>query len=336
MDEGSGFTNISSNESSLCAARTLQGPYLLPLSHDIMLVVRSFQFVYFFILLSAGGILNLAIVWVVIRNRNLRTLDVAISLQVVFISLVTIVLVILPALVNVSAGYWVFDAYGCSIQGFVEHTMRSARRVLIVAMVLDRFLLVFFPFTYGAHQTKAVILFSVLAWVFTLLFRITALPGLLDCFTISSTGVFCSFVARCSKWCAILGYLDFALFHLPFYTLPVILYSVMYRKAKMLKRLNNNSNGSKNASWKANITFFLLFVTSFVCNVPNISSILALQIVLAVKGFSFDLRISLFVLAHTILLLVVMDAVVLLRHRDIKKAIAKTLRPGKVEIGGDQ
>ena len=109
----------------------------------------------------------------------------------------------------------------------------------------------------------------------------------------------------------------------------------MYRKAKMLKRSNKNSNDSRNSSRKANVTFFLLFVTSFVCNVPNISSILALQIVLAFQRFSLNLRISLFVLAHTILLLVVMDAIVILRHKDIKEDVMKALKHGQVNNDGE-
>ena len=304
------------NMSSLCAARSLQRNYLLPLPPAELVIVRSFQFVYFFALLSVGGVLNSAIAWSVVRHKKLRTLDIAISLQVVVISLATIIVVILPALVNIAAGEWVFGALGCSIFGFMEYILRSTRRNLMVALVLNRFFLVFYPFTYQKYHKKAVIIFSAISWVGTVLFRVTGLPGILDCYTITSTGVFCSFVGRCSEKCIIAGYLDFGIFHLPFYLIPVILYSIMYKKGRKMAK-----SSSGHGAMKANVTFFLLFVTSVVCNIPTIGSILILQIVLAVQGFSLNLAITLFVLAHTILLLVVMDAVVILRHRDIKNTL---------------
>ena len=311
--------------SSLCAARSLQRNYLLPLPLAELAIVRSFQFVYFFALLSVGGVLNSAIVWSVVRHKKLRTLDIAISLQVVVISLATIIVVVLPALVNIAAGEWVFGALGCSIFGFIEHTLRSTRRNLIVALVLDRFFLVFYPFSYQKYHRKVVIIFSAISWVGTVLFRVTGLPGILDCYTITSTGVFCSFIGRCSEKCIIAGYLDFGIFHLPFYLIPVILYSIMYRKGRKMAK-SNNSRREYTGGMKANVTLFLLFVTSVVCNVPTIGSILILQIVLTVQGYSLNLAITLFVLAHTILLLVVMDAVVILRHRDIKNTLWSSVR----------
>ncbi len=86
-------------------------------------------------MLSVGGILNLAIVWDLIKIKKLFNVDMAISLQ---ISLLTLVLVLLPALVNIAAGEWVFGAYGCSWMGFVEYLLRNSRMYLMVAYTLDQ------------------------------------------------------------------------------------------------------------------------------------------------------------------------------------------------------
>jgi len=331
MDEmyGNSSSNISdfiavNTSTTFCAARLLQRNYQLPLPQDTLAIVRAFQFLYFFALLAVGGVLNVAIVWSVARHKKIRTLDIVISLQIVIISLATIIVVVIPALVNVAAGEWVFGAYSCSILGFLEYTLRGTRRTLMVALVLDRFFLVFYPFGYQKYHKKTVIALSLISWVVSILFRVTGLPGLLDCYTISSSGAFCSFTARCSKWCAISGYVDFGIVHFPFYVLPVVLYSFMYKKGRKMARLENMPNSTA-SQIKASITFFLLFLTSFACNVPTILTIIIIQVVLAVQGYSLSLAITLFTLSHFILLLVVLDALVILRHKDIKDTLLSSL-----------
>ena len=268
--------------------------------------------------------MNVAIIWAVIKYKKLQTLDFAIALQVVGISLITIVAVIFPALVNTVAGSWVFGAYACSLLGFLEDTLRSARRSLMVVMALDRFLLILFPFTYSKYHSKKVIIFSVINWTFTIIFRMIGLPGISDCYTLTSAQVFCSFIASCSNSCVTFGYIDITLLHLSFYVVPVILYSVMYMKARKMVYSRNTADIITNSKI-TNITLFLLFLTSFICNVPNIGSIIV-QIVLSIQGFSTELSIALFVLSRIILLLVVMDAVVILRHRDVKEVFLNSCK----------
>ncbi len=338
LNEGSGYNftgSVGDNTSqalSLCSARFIKRHFTLPLDPPGQAVVRSFQFLYFLILLSLGGVFNCVIVWAVVKSKKLWTIDVAISLQIVAISLLTIAVVLFPGLVNIAAGDWVFGAYSCSILGFVEHTLRSARRSLMVALALDRFLLVFFPFKYPKYHVKAVLLLVGVAWVGTILFRIVGLPGILDCYTLASANIFCTYVARCSPSCAIFGYTDFVLIHAPFYILPTILYLAMYIKSKKIASSSSVPANSLSSS-PAHATFFLLFVTSCACYLPNIASILVLQIVVAIQGYSPLLGIMLFTLSHSVFLLVVVDAIVLFRNRDIKAAIFTGLKDIKNKIG---
>ena len=51
-----------------------------------------------------------------------------------------------------------------------------------------------------------------------------------------------------------------------------------------------------------------------------------LQIVVAVQGFSVALGIMLFALGHLLFLLVVLDAVVILQNRDIRKVLITALK----------
>ena len=335
-EEGSGFNfsgSMDNVSTSLCAARSLQRYFTLPLLPKELAVVRAFQFLYFFALISIGGVLNLAIVWAVIRNKKLQKLDIAIALQIVVISLTTILVVLLPALVNIIIGKWIFGAYACSTLGFIEHTLRSTRRSLMVAMALDRFLLVFMPFKYPKYHSKVVITLSGIGWIGTILFRITGLPGILDCYTLSSANIFCTFVATCSSACTILGYLDFVIIHAPFYIMPTILYGAMYTKGRKITASTGQANSDADKSpYKAHITFFLLFLTSVLCNLPNIGGILVLQIVVAVQGFSVALGVMLFVLAHSLFLLVVLDAVVILRNKHIKEVMLTALKDSMKNI----
>ncbi len=320
------FTNTS-----LCAARFIKQHFSLPLSPDESTILRSFQFLYFFILVFSGAILNSGIIWAISMHKKLRNVDMAIAIQVVVISLATIIIVLIPALVNIIADGWVFGAYTCAYMGFIEHTLRSARRSLMVALALDRFLLVFMPFKYPNNRTKFVTISSLLCWTGTIALRIAGLPSLLDCYTLSSANIFCTFVAPCSSGCTILGYTDFAVIHAPFYTIPTLLYLAMYVKGRRLAA-KVNSTSPQTTITKGHITFVLLFVTSCVCYLPNIGGILIIQIVVAYKGFSASLGIMLFVLAHSLFLLVVLDALVILRSRDIMEIWLTTMKTLKSKL----
>ena len=139
---------------------------------------------------------------------------------------------------NIIIGKWIFGAYSCSILGFIEHTLRSTRRSLMVAMALDRFLLVFMPFKYPKYHSKVVITLFGITWIATILFRITGLPGILDCYTLATARIFCTFIANCSTACTILGYVDVIILHAASsYVVPTILFSAVYMKTRKMAQL---------------------------------------------------------------------------------------------------
>ena len=148
----------------------------------------------------------------------------------------------------------------------------------------------------------------------------TGLPGILDCYTLNLSGLSCYLNGSCSDSCITFGYLSFLIISLPSYTIPAILYGVLYCKArKSQAKTNLDENETRASSRRANITFFLLFLSCFVLTVPNTTTFIVVRIISLFYGFSSGLRLSLFIIYHISISLVILDALVILRNRDIKE-----------------
>jgi len=89
-----------------------------------------------------------AILHAIFKHKKMHGIDYVISLQIVLRSVMALVLVLFPALVNAIAGKWVFGSYICTFLGFVKSIVKTIRKCLMVALSLDRFLLVFVPYKY--------------------------------------------------------------------------------------------------------------------------------------------------------------------------------------------
>ena len=85
-----------------CAARSIQGPVVLPYSTALTITVRAILAVYYIITTLAGIILNTLVIVLVAKYKKLRTHSFAVALQVVGLDLVRC-LVFLAGQINVVA-----------------------------------------------------------------------------------------------------------------------------------------------------------------------------------------------------------------------------------------
>ena len=323
---GSGFFNgsASSNDSLyLCAAKSLSGP-ALPISKDIFIVIRSGLFIYNLVVLVFGLSLNTIIIWIPIKNKKLRTIDMAIAVHIALLNLFRTLLETLPSLVNAAAGVWVFGAISCAVQGAFITTFTLTKRLMMLVLALDRFLLVFHTFTYPKYRARMVIVCSITVWVLSVIMLTPPLPGLLDCYALLPSHISCFVAGSCSHTCSYYSIFIIATTLLPSYIIPVFLFGVLYCKSlRSLSFTAQNTENVKKSIKKANISFFLLFVVYCLITVPSTAGLMITSLVTRFHGPYAHSELALVVATHSTLLLVVLDAIVILRNKDLKEALMK-------------
>jgi hypothetical protein len=192
MDDEDTVANLTCEELQLVFGSPL------PLPIHVANVLRYIQVVNYFIYFIFGFLLNLFVMMLVLRNKNLRTVTFILALQVCVGSMINSVIILPTSAVNAIAGRNVFTGL-CSTLGFLTFFLGLARFYLMFVLVLDHFYTVFIPFSYLRHRIKIVLLFSIGAWMLTLAFMISIFPvgGLLDCYTLLRNSWTCFPAAGC-------------------------------------------------------------------------------------------------------------------------------------------
>ena len=331
MEEFSGFgeeevdfSEVEVNGSSLfCAARDLAASNASSSFLEDKYALRSYLFCFYSLLLVLGLCLNGTVVWLVVKYPKLRTPDLAIALQIVGINFAILILSIFLSLINIAAGKWILSRYECVIQGFLHLVLRSVRQFLLVAMALDRFLLVFYPFGYPKRHSRGAFLLSCVCWLAAFALCLPYLPGILDCYSFASFNYYCVIRSACSNPCRYVSYFRFIVVSFPSFALPVILYSAMYVKARKMKLTSITAEHAASTT-KANVTMFLIFITCFLCNAPTIGGIILIQMLVRFYQSHYYVWLAYLLLDQSIFFILILTPIVILRNRDLKEALKKT------------
>ena len=232
---GSGDSPPASNvtDDLSCAARDIQGPPdTPPYSEALLLAVKILLTIIYYTTFIASSLLNIFLLYLIIRYKKLHVLTFSISLQIVALDLLQLYGSFLFRLVTVITDKWVFGTVMCALSGFIFQLVYSARSLLMCVFVIDRFLSVFAPYFYPRHSKKITITLSVVAWLITLLSHMLMLPGVLDCIRYAATEGICIFSGTCSQPCAIFGRVYLSLIFIPSTILPIVFYILLCGKVR--------------------------------------------------------------------------------------------------------
>ena len=336
-ENGSAFVNFTGVEEIdtldnltqllTCAARSLQRPPTLPYSSTLTTIVRSFQTLFYLLILVLGIPLNGMVIVLVVKYKKLQTRSFIIALQVMGVNLFLLVTVYLLRPITSIANQWLFGEYVCIIMGYIYIAYLLVRTLLMFAFVVDRFLSVFCPFSYPKHSSKIMISLCVATWVFVIVARGIGLPGILDCYNFRLSANLCIHSSGCSSACAIATNISIAIIFGPATIIPSILYSILYWKAwKFIKASKATSASNKvgvgKSEWKGTVTFFLLFIAVFVFTTPAIVvTIVATSIN---RSSPSPVLYVISAIATTLTsLLVVIDPIVMIRNGDVREIMSK-------------
>ena len=324
-------TNGTMFPAGTCAARSISRTPMLPFSETLTTTVRSLQTIAYILTFILGIILNTLVIVLVAKNKKLHTRSFAIAMQVTVLDLILSSTVLLLRPISSITNEWLFGEAICIITGYMYLSYLFLRQLLMLIFVVDRFLSVFYLYSYPKHSTVIMVTTSVATWLFSLGVRTIAFPGILDCYSYVSTSYLCVHSSRCSTECARAANVNLGIVVGPATIIPIILYALLYWKAMSFRKKqasmapsSSSSDGSliKNErhrrDWKANITFFLLFVAVFALTTPVVSLSLIIAAIIRMNGPSPVLYVIASINSTMTALLVIADPIVIMRHRDIR------------------
>lgn len=337
-DNATAPTNATFFSDLTCAAKSINRPFMLPYSETLITTVRSFQTLAYILIFTSGIFLNSLVIVLVAMYKKLQTRSFAIAMQVVVINLILSSTVLALRPVSSIANKWLFGEVMCILFGYIYLTYLFLRQLLMLVFVLDRFLSVFFIYSYPRHSSVIMITGSVATWIFSVVVRAIGFPGVLNCYSYVATSYLCVHSSRCSTECARAANVNLGIVVGPVTIIPIVLYALLYWKAKRLKKnqmllapSSVSSNGSfesevRKRDWKANITFFLLFVAVFALTTPVVSMSLIFAAIIRMNGPSSVLYVFSSINSTLTSLLVIADPLVILRHRDVRDILTKSKR----------
>lgn len=139
----------------------------------------------------------------------------------------------------------------------------------------------------------------------------------LDCYEFLTYTYLCYLNAACSEACSTFLIVVDAAIYAPAHIIPVFLYIMLYKKARKMKRAM-----AEKSNWTATITFFLIFLISFVLVLLNVLYTLVVQ---ALYSHSETLPVALYIwlvaAARIITFILITDAIFILRNKDVKGVI---------------
>ena len=336
----SGYGSYTENSSSRLSCLEIQHEVGIPLpvSVEVADVLRSFQIIYFLIILLLGVLMNTLVIVLVAKFKKLKTVTFYLALQVIVVDLLNAAILLPTSTANAIAKYNVFSHY-CSILGVVVFFLRSVRTFIMTVLVIDRFCSVFMPFWYPKIRVKKLVTLSLFAWITALVLSVIPCSRFLDCYSFQQYTWTCTMSVGCTfqKACTIYN-ISTIIFMRVLNILAILLYLMLYFKARKLQnRIKDSSLQNLEARLerqrqedRANLTFFLLFVALIGVSFPatffnqamNLQQV-STTILNVSKGVVFQF---LTVVAQTLhSLLVIIDPVVILRDKDAKEVMMKCI-----------
>ena len=320
---GSAYSNFTEIDNLTCAARNIQGPVMLPYSSALTTTVRVLQGVFALLVILVGSFLNTAVIVLVAKFKELQTLSFVIALQVVILDLMIGFMLVIEVVTSI-ASEWLFGEYMCAFSGMLLNTITLVRICLMFVFVIDRYLSVNWTFSYPKYKVKIASTLSVLSWVFSILANAVMLPGLLDCYTFSSTGLLCSISSQCSQTCSIYIRVYFIV-TVPLILVPIFLYGQLYYKGRKIRKesIAVPAIANQKSELKAMVTFSLLFLTVLVLTLPNYTILSIIAAVFPSGEFSPVAYVVVVVNLSLVSLFTITDPIVIMRNEDVRMILSE-------------
>ncbi len=238
------------------------------LSPSIVTANTVLQFLYHIITIPLATVLNFLVILIIVKTKSLWTPTLFAALQIAFSDLVVAIVYGSTILSSVIGGGWVLGTYLCLITAVTIHVLLFVRIFLLAVLALDRFLFVFAPHSYPTMQRNVVLVLSVASWLVSTLATVLLLPGIFDCIGYIPLLALCHFTPSCNLTCPALIVVIFSVLVVPTCSLPGILYTCLYFKARRLSNSSASEQKRIKIGSKATVTFSFAFLSSILLTLP--------------------------------------------------------------------
>ena len=346
MDEVEDPSNYSILDYGLCTVdnETVYNFFNLSKVHHVAIAL---QMTFISVVIAGGIVGNVAVIFLVLKDKRLRYRSVLASLSIVFVDLLLSIFYHGVILTNTLMRGWSYgeESYNsCRIYGILTTYLIYVRWIALSLIVTDRFLTVRFPFRYERHSRAFLATVSVLLWL---------VPAILaGFFPLPIVGVtFRANVPTCLPSCNNTDYqllcklLNAAALTIVVFfggVVPPVLYCWMYHKGRKMRAmytlgklslavtsgiaLRDNTPAQADKSSKehqALLTLFLIFLSVFLTSLPSYFFLLLRQI--SICAF-FRTPIYLhFVISDIFIISTALDPIILMRNQDFRIAVKKLL-----------
>ena len=286
--------------------------------------------------------INLLLIAAMVIYRNLLDTSFAMTISVLISNIMASVFLTGTTAITSIARSWLFGYWGCQIFAFIGTCGLFSRWIAIGLVSFDRFCRVFWPFKYQRQEKKAVITLLITSWAIAIIMAAILWSCNSFVFTVVVPG--CLFTESPDTGLpeTVVTNMVVVLNPLIGLILPGVLYTIMYCKARQIRKKNRvapvmadnlDTASAKEAQCRANratITYVLLIVAYVVVNILILGNLAVrgiLQkldvpmIALIPTGFWFSILIRSYVLG---------DVAILLTNKQQRSALWKLLNKWKL------
>ena len=284
-----------------------------------------------------GLLLNIFILFIIIKYRSLHQRLMYIAIQIAIIEIAYSLLVPPAIFVSGIARDWLLGDAMCNILGVVNDGFAWFRFMMTFILTLDRFISVFLPFFYEKHSKSIII--SLLSLVyFTTFFRvILPVKGIMGCYVYVSSNKICTAFSNCSFECYYFVLVSIVLIVFIGSFLPLAMYMVIFYKAYRLRKAtrriapqnlaaeSQRKNETKilKESFQVSVTMFILLMSVIGCTSPAFI-LYAVQFLTNITHGAF-FSVVMLVGRTSFNSIPVVDAIAIMRDKEFRVAVKKLI-----------
>ena len=297
------------------------------LSEDKEAAVRYLTVGFLALLYPFAIILNSLVIFLVLKFKHLRQTTYYLALQLIIIDLVICIFFTPITVINAFAGRWILGLNFCRIVGAVNSFLRQMRNLFMFIFVCDRFLAVFYPFSYPRVQKK------VISFIYTgslmLAVVTTAIPLADDCVAFSRVAWYCLIDVGCTTpLCSISRSVIASVSTLIGAIIPFAMYIILFIKAKKIRNqitpmVSEELTQQRRHNKRANTTFFTVFLSTFAVSFLTFLFFAVIRSITAAFGVHTHevFLFASFLLRLNFDLLLIFDPIAILRNPEVREAL---------------
>ena len=271
-----------------------------------------------------GMVINIFVMIVILANKQLHTRSFMLCLQVAQINILNI-FAYLPPILTQFYQRWLFGSTGCTIIAIGTITFLAWRWMAIFLLILDRLLVVLYPFHYFKYANKIMITLSILVLLFSISIPLVSTVIKVSCYTFTKAEFTCTIEPPYVNKASITYFMLLSsLVVLSGSIIPIIMYIVMYYKARHIQQESEvPTQERQEGEQRARCTVLILFVCLVCLTIPAYLTDKILFFTMDQTSITSTHYIFIYLVFDVYACIPITDSIIIIRNRDIKEMIRR-------------